>query len=475
MRFTTICRERQEEIRSRSTSELTKEDKRRSAESLPARPFNLECSSNRDELSSSQPNVSNTNESSSGVSQSTLGLFPTNSLHSPNVFRSPSPQGSVQSLNSSHSKDSVVDKTEASDTHESGDHSDTRSITVKGTTTTSSLTDGLADSVYSDSGSDLSTVKDRSYSSSSRDTLLSKDSGFSNSSSRDTTPVKDSDSPKGSKETLDNKSSPIDTETSTDQTIGVQQHENWSEELDSTIQEIMKDVHSLEKQQENIYNPKSNKPENLPSVITTKDTPDLVLGLPIGQDSPSPTPSPKSKDDSPTTLSTAEMFANNGQSTIKKGSHVTVPKEKETLYTPSASSTMPRMNEPPNLEQFEMAMKRSQSLTPALRARQAMYKQSVESDKKTPERTEVTYTPEIPIAVLQQKIASVVKPHDASLILRARTPERLVTPEASAQDSHETRQLQTKVDKSKPTVKAKPPVMKKPGKSPDVLKRLKET
>lgn len=488
--------------------------------------------------------MSHTPSSSSSGPHSPSALVEVSSfvVASPHQSRS-SPHGSIHSLNSTHSKDSLekVGEQQSPKDKDSPQQqapgsnnnnlvmiasqteytSPSISMAVKGATITSSLSDVLSESMYSDSGTELSSSsKDRSYSSSSRDTLLSKDSGFSNTSinsSRDTTPVKDNDDLKDvDEEALDTNIPVGDDNDESDEPVKQQpQPEDWAHELDSTLEEIMKGVHSLEvqqncdKQQHQEQKVKANKPENLPPVITTKDAPDLVLGLPVGQSSPSPTPSPKGpKDDSPT-LSTAEMFANNNQSTIKKGSHVAVQKapmiEVSSGYTQSASTTMPRMTEPPNLADFEMAIKRSQSTTAAL---QELLRQGMIENQKTTlsSRRDEVNSPELPISVLQQRIANVVRPpgpdhhyHQAPTLSphsRSLTPERPGSPARLVIYTQSTpppgigagsggrvggvgvdhiRPSPERQGGLKPSVRAKPPVMKKPGKSPDVLKRLRHT
>ncbi len=104
-------------------------------------------------------------------------------------------------------------------------------------------------------------------------------------------------------------------------------------DINSALEEIMSGVKSLELQQKDETKdpPTSGMPPKFPVGNTLKDTPDLVLNLPVGDDVREQ-PSPKSvhsgtsvktgsstDSDSPT-LSTAELFANNNQCTMKKGS-----------------------------------------------------------------------------------------------------------------------------------------------------------
>ena len=105
-------------------------------------------------------------------------------------------------------------------------------------------------------------------------------------------------------------------------------------DINSALEEIMSGVKSLElKQKDDNSGPTGGMPPKFP-VGNLKETPDLVLDLPVG-DEPKEHPSPKSThsgssgksssgtsstdSDSPT-LSTAELFANNNQCTMKKGS-----------------------------------------------------------------------------------------------------------------------------------------------------------
>ena len=105
-------------------------------------------------------------------------------------------------------------------------------------------------------------------------------------------------------------------------------------DINSALEEIMSGVKSLELQQKDDNSgPTAGMPPKFP-VGNLKETPDLVLDLPVGDDHKEH-PSPKSThsgssgksssgtsstdSDSPT-LSTAELFANNNQCTMKKGS-----------------------------------------------------------------------------------------------------------------------------------------------------------
>ena len=106
-------------------------------------------------------------------------------------------------------------------------------------------------------------------------------------------------------------------------------------DINSALEEIMSGVKSLELQQKDDKEPSSTggMPPKFP-VGNLKETPDLVLDLPVGDDAKEH-PSPKSThsgssgtsssgtsstDSNSPTLSTAELFANNNQCTMKKGS-----------------------------------------------------------------------------------------------------------------------------------------------------------
>ena len=502
---------------------MPREEKRKSAESLPARPCNLTETGSRGEISASQPNVSMKPD----PSKHGLGFPPAASgPHSPGDISETStfvrglgtgtPRGSNKSLSSTHSKESLENCIEGTPTNSLANQAYIPNIkdamSLKGVTTTSSLSDHLSDSIIStDSGTDSLASKDRSYSSSSRDTLASKDSGYSHNGSRDATPVKDGGgggSHHGSRDKLDETTSlSSSSERLEEVKVKVSEVEevskqkplgggDWTSDLDTTLAEIMHGVESLEKQQQQDEPPpvktliQPHKPESLPPV-NSKDTPDLVLGLPVGKDSPSPTPSPKSKDDSPT-LSTAEVFANNNQSTIKKGSHVTVPKIEQqqqlqqpqqhqqlptitttttSRFSPSASTTLPIMSKPPDLSEY--AFKRSNTLAAASRVRQD--KKILEKYDKSPDRNsdpsdDAGRTPELPTSVQLQKIAMVLRPKDqvSPQHLRSVTPERLTTSEKPFSYTNSPEELKaiqrSSPDKVKPKIKSKPTIMKKPGK-----------
>jgi hypothetical protein len=69
--------------------------------------------------------------------------------------------------------------------------------------------------------------------------------------------------------------------------------------------------------------------------LSKSHTPDLVLDLPISRDPPSPHSSAASSSDSSPTMSTAEVFANASNSTIKKSAAAAVTRHSSLKLRPS--------------------------------------------------------------------------------------------------------------------------------------------
>ena len=324
----------------------------------------------------------------------------------------------------------------------------------------------------------------------SQATLLTRDSGFSQLS-RETTPATDaSHVTSGSQELLDDHGDDIgndddDDAVDIDQPIPAASDEalvktgpepgspDWHHDIDNALAEIMHDVQSLEKQQHQQQVTSSANATSKPAA-STRHTPDLVIGLPVGQKSPSPAASPKSKVVDDTVLSTAEVFANNSnQSTLKK-----VGSKGQPIEASSSADNVPRVFGAPSAAEAQL-MGRTASVT-ASRHKQLQQQRQAPPPRQERRRSDPATSDQLSAESLigQQSpmfqpraVHSVKAPQPRSV---STTPERPgVTPEkppASAHDQHVT----PRSSGPKPPLKVKPPVLKKTFKSPDVWKKVKE-
>lgn len=204
--------------------------------------------------------------------------------------------------------------------------------------------------------------------------------------------------------------------------------EDITQDIDNALAEMMSNLHSLELQQKtdrplrtaSERKPTEEKPlirkHSLPSA-NPKHTPDLVLDLPPNTESPSP-PQEKNDPDSPSDrLSAAETFAMSNQCTMKKGS----------------SSSMPR------------------SIT---------YSNSFKGDKDDPRVVKRSASTSATISAREGRPVPVYQADTPPPVVQGRQ-----SPAAGGTSSP--------VPPPKPAVKVKPPVMKKPTRSPDPMNKPK--
>lgn len=287
-------------------------------------------------------------------------------------------------------------------------------------------------------------------------------------------------------------------------------------DIDSALAEVMSGLQSLEMQQRvektHIKQSRVRKLEKMPPAHP-KHTPDLVLDLPISSNAP---PSPKDHSDSDSEhsnnsstsnlLSTAEVFANANQSTIKKGSSMprgsstgissglqnlshnkkrsvsssgtgrplksedqtALPRSGMTESFSEVSNTAVPIGKMPNImsSSFSGALPSSSSTTgggkgpPMLVPRR---KQTTDAKEAGRNAEPITQKP-LPVPeksnLQQERLLRVTQSSSPSPSSREGSPAPGEKPALP--------------DKPKPPLKAKPNVMKKPGKSPEVLKRLKD-
>lgn len=267
-------------------------------------------------------------------------------------------------------------------------------------------------------------------------------------------------------------------------------------DINSALEEIMSGVKSLELQQKDDKDTGSTSgmPPKFP-VGNLKETPDLVLDLPVG-DEAREHPSPKSThsgssgksssgtsstdSDSPT-LSTAELFANNNQCTMKKGSSmprgVTAPSAikmgdvKRSFSTTGTASSRGRYTKNPTQTAVEIQPEESiweaqkpssfARMTPPPRtsSRQTPSPQTVTLDKS--EMSERSHSPSPGAESLGPSAVPTPIPH----------PVPRLTP-VSARKGLDKPMPPEKPEKPKPPPKSlKPPLMKKPTRSPEVPRK----
>ncbi|KAL3852225.1 hypothetical protein ACJMK2_015896 [Sinanodonta woodiana] len=217
---------------------------------------------------------------------------------------------------------------------------------------------------------------------------------------------------------------------------------NASEDLksmDTVLAEILSDVSALEKQQ------KSDKRTSLPTQKhkpTAKDTPDLVLDLPEGSDSSSPHES--SGPDSPT-LSAAETFAKSNQGTLKK------------------AETMPRSMAPDDMNSLGQ---KAHSMPRNVSAEKALLQGEMLIKGNQPLLSTFANVPKGPNMMLTSMHSRKFSLEELQLRINA---------VATGPQTTMTTPPPPIAEKPKVPLKVKPPVMKKPTRSPDVQRRHKST
>ena len=309
-------------------------------------------------------------------------------------------------------------------------------------------------------------------------------------------------------------------------------------DIDSALAEIMSGVQSLEMQ--TLDMPLDKLPK--PSVTHPRHTPDLVLDLPVSTERGS---RERNDPDSPT-MSTAEVFAKSNQSTIKKGQSLSTGKHgggfsRSDPIMPhrmgrSADQDVMTMSVGPmsvgSMSSFgSPSVQRSPSHRSATSVQVKSRMVATAPSRTVPERysdpssettlptvssmmvksTTLPAQPTIPHVMMKSTTgsASSAPPPDTakSRTLPANTrttPDRSLTPElfsTAAPDRPTTpdrpvlnavpkpfvAELENVVgssssrgptpergEKPKPPIKVKPPLLRKPGKSPEVLRRLRE-
>ncbi len=421
-RVTVICRERIDDERS---SQISDEDRRRSTESLPAKPFASSSSSSDDMLDkcASHPNIS---------------------VPDPKPVKESDPSQESSSSDPLGSSDSVLEQggSQLGSGKESTD-------------------EGVSDMVTSYEGS------------------LDQDSKSSDSTGEESDP-----GDLKSKATVS--TAPSDSET---------KHKDDLMDIDNTLAEIMSSVHSLELQQK--VPPKQpslrQRPKRPPPPPSSyKHTPDLVLDLPVSQ-TPS-SPKEKREKDSPT-LSTAEVFAKSNQSTIKKG----MPLARATAASPftgsqgSKDSAIMVTSMPSEALGGLLQRNAARVETGSLSEKDSTSPSHQITERRSDLSTEKAQPPR-PIMIKSRTLPANTRP---PLPNRPRTPEHFLsannradTPDSgdSVQQTESHPPLSASVsvplpgmsplnppERPRPPPKAaKPQVMKKPAKSPEILRRLRE-
>ena len=224
--------------------------------------------------------------------------------------------------------------------------------------------------------------------------------------------------------------------------------EDLAQDIDTVLAEVMSGLESLQMKQIDSTKDEQEKPSSAPSV-KPRNTPDLVQDLPVTSHLLSPSENsysiPEDTQCSMLSLSTAEVFADSNQSTIKKGSLATMPRSNTALssfMTPLASST----------ETFS-PMKRSFTTNAKIRAHAHPIRTRRERYSDPSDITELSGASAV------DTVAEADKP-----VWIGRTAEN---------DPHLMASRPVTQPRPKPPVRVKPQVMKKPARSPEILKRLR--
>ena len=408
-------------------SNMSEDDKRRSTESLPAKPFALAPLTD-EEKSASQPNIA--------------------ALPSSQVPQRP-PRLSTTSTDSG------------------------KSNATGSTSSSGGSSDSPTGSLHS------LTSKDSAYSMSSKETLDDLDE----EDEEDECIAQESESSCQLKVIDTAKITPAPTTT-----IVMKTTEDLANDIDTALAEVMSGLQSLEMQQ-NMDKP--TKTTTATMNVAAKHTPDLVLDLPVSDEPPSPkervspvsssgekssggaTSSSGSDTESPT-LSTAEVFAKSNQSTIKKGQTITMLRGSGAtrvaeLSQMSSAPIMRRTGGDVNTR-LSPAKTALPSPSPPMRKKDEAKESSSENiaveQVWQPQHAQILRT-------TGDKTARPVTPERShSQYERSVTPEK---PLLAAKPNTLPRPSPDRGPKpAPPPLRAKPAVHKKPGKSPEVLQKLRE-
>ncbi|ELU00651.1 hypothetical protein CAPTEDRAFT_225880 [Capitella teleta] len=217
--------------------------------------------------------------------------------------------------------------------------------------------------------------------------------------------------------------------------------EDLAHDIDSALAEVMSGLELLELQHTDERQPPPIHTKTLPTPKVKshdpKHTPDLVLDLPI-------TASPESGDESSPPLSTAEVFASN-QSTIKKGAASSRVGGMGGAGGFSSGAPVPVLPAGAGKEILLGAKRRGQSAS-----------LKVTKPTQPPESSPVAKARTLPIGTKP----GFEKDEDR--------------PQSAGAGKHVSPKPPLKKKALPPPLKAKPPIMRKPARSPEVLKKLKE-
>lgn len=251
-------------------------------------------------------------------------------------------------------------------------------------------------------------------------------------------------------------------------------NDDLQQDIDSALAEVMSGLKSLETQSETDSEPfvLQRAPVSNP-----RHTPDLVLDLPKDVEPASPKNESR-KTDSPT-MTAAEVFVANDQCTIKKGA--SMPRGVGGFYTTQSQDPVQSSTSP---------VKRSLSSTATMnRAKQVL-------DKERQKQNDADKSPSLrrrgtdPDHVWSKKSGGspVPPPTVPERLLKTQTPDRAASASPTmGSNTSMSRSLHLTPDrpdrptrpglpeKPKPPLRVKPQLMKKPSRSPEIVKRAQPT
>ena len=269
--------------------------------------------------------------------------------------------------------------------------------------------------------------------------------------------------------------------------------EDLNQDIDTALAEIMSEVEMLELQTMDKGVDKRPKP----AVAHPKHTPDLVLDLPVTTEKQT-----HGDPDSPT-MSTAEVFAKSNQSTIKKGQSLVGSSKLGNvmhmeasgghLGTRSVDDDIMVKSAGPMTSFGQVNVKGSQTLSsntqksmtigtvrnlserycnPTSETKQGNLVQGIGRSSTLPTSSRSTAEP----AGMLKHLHAQERPATPERSILQAIPKPFVAELESVVSSSSSRgpTPDRTTDKPKPPIKAKPPLMRKPGKSPEVLRRLRE-